>query len=35
MRPPVGNGLGHRTKIDITYNGYVIPANSTVRPNIW
>ncbi|CAG9953155.1 unnamed protein product [Clonostachys rosea f. rosea IK726] len=35
MRPPVGNGLGHRTKIDIKYNGYVIPANSTIRPNIW
>ncbi|RMI99736.1 hypothetical protein CDV36_016003 [Fusarium kuroshium] len=35
MRPPVGNGLGHRTKIDINYNGYVIPANSTIRPNIW
>ncbi|KAI1370242.1 cytochrome P450 [Hypoxylon crocopeplum] len=34
-RPPVGNGLGHRTTKDIAYGDYVIPAGSTVRPNIW
>lgn len=34
-RPPVGNGLGHRTTTDIAYGNYVIPAGSTVRPNIW
>lgn len=33
MRPPVGNGLGYPRKL--TSNGYVIPANSTIRPNIW
>ncbi|KAI8294180.1 Cytochrome P450 monooxygenase yanC [Colletotrichum sp. SAR11_240] len=35
MRPPVGNALAHRITADIAYEDYVIPAGSTVRPNIW
>ncbi|KAF4903206.1 Cytochrome P450 monooxygenase patH [Colletotrichum viniferum] len=35
MRPPVGNALAHRITADTAYEDYVIPAGSTVRPNIW